>query len=125
MQSQVSLASDIPLGQSERYSGCRCTLSPDGTTVARQDAQKPALPARASSEPLDLEEIAEDSDFTVSTTKGNQSKTEIKPNITETAINTALPFSPTPESHVSGSSGHNKNQFITAPRQKITPVFIH
>jgi hypothetical protein len=45
-------------------------------------------------------------------------KTKLEPTITEAAIKTALPFSPTPESHVSGSSEHNKNQFLTTPRQK-------
>jgi hypothetical protein len=36
-----------------------------------------------------------------------------------------LPSSPTPEIHVSGSSEHNQNKFLTAPRQKIPPVVIH
>jgi hypothetical protein len=43
----------------------------------------------------------------------------------ETAINTALPSSPTPESHVSGSSAHKTDKFLTTPRQKIPPVVIH
>jgi hypothetical protein len=110
----VTVAADVRLHCSQNW-----------TTVAKQGAQKPALPANVSSEPLDLDEIAEDSDFTVSTTKGNQSKIEIKPNITETAINTGLPFPPTHESHVSDSSGHNRNQFVTEPRHKIPHAFIH
>jgi hypothetical protein len=91
----------------------------------RQGVQKPALSARASSEPPNLDEIAEDNDFTVITTKKGQSKTKVKPTASETAISTALPFSSSPESHVSGSSVHNTNQFLTALRQIIPPVVIH
>jgi hypothetical protein len=65
--------------------------------------QKPALSARAASEPPNPDEIAEDSDFTVITAKKRQSETKVKPTVSETAINTALPSSPTPESHVTGS----------------------
>jgi hypothetical protein len=39
--------------------------SQGGTKVAGQDAQKPALSARDSSEPPNIDEILEDSDFTV------------------------------------------------------------
>jgi hypothetical protein len=77
--------------------------------AARQGAQKPALSARASSESPDLYDIAEDNDFTDITTK-------IKPTISETAINTALSSSPTPESHAYGSSERKKNKFLTSPR---------
>jgi hypothetical protein len=49
-----------------------------------------------------------------------QNKTKIKPTISVTAINIALPSSPTPE-----SSEQKKNQFLTTPRQKIPPVVIH
>jgi hypothetical protein len=83
------------------------------------------LSARASTERPDLDEIAEDNDFAVITTKKKQSKTKIKLTIIEAAINTALPSAPSPESHVPGSSDHKKNQFLTAPRQKIPPVVIH
>jgi hypothetical protein len=55
----------------------------------RQGAQKPALSARDSSDPPNLDEMAEDNDFTVITTKKKESDTKIKPNITETVINTA------------------------------------
>jgi hypothetical protein len=41
----------------------------DGTNVARQGAQKPALSTRASSEPPNLDEIAGDNGFDVITTK--------------------------------------------------------
>jgi hypothetical protein len=54
-----------------------------------------------------------------------QNKTKIKPTVSETSINTALPPSPTPESHASGSSEQKKNQFLTTPRKKIQPVVIH
>jgi hypothetical protein len=69
-----------------------------GTKTARQGSQKPALSARASSEPPNLDEIAEDNDFTVIIIKKKQNKTKIKSTLTETAINTALPFSPAPDS---------------------------
>jgi hypothetical protein len=83
--------------------------SQGGTKAARQVMQKPTLSARASSEPPNLYKIAVDNDFTVITTKKKQSKTKIKPTISETATNTALPSSPTPESHLSGNSEHKKN----------------
>jgi hypothetical protein len=99
--------------------------SQGGTKAVRQGMQKPALSARAASEPLNLDEIAEDNDFTVITAKKRQGKAKVKPTVSETAINTALPSSPTPESHISGSTEHKKNQFITTPRQKIPPVVFH
>jgi hypothetical protein len=49
--------------------------SQDGTKSVRQGAQKPALSARASSELPNRDEIVEDNDFTVLTTKKRQSKT--------------------------------------------------
>jgi hypothetical protein len=55
--------------------------SPGGTKAVRQGAQKPALPARASSEPPNLYEIAEENNFTTSLlltpkrTKQNKRKT--------------------------------------------------
>jgi hypothetical protein len=103
--------------------GVHC--SRDGTEIARQGAHKPALSARASYEPPNLDEIAEDNDFTVITTKQKQSEAKIKPTITETAINTALLSSPTPESHVPGSSEHKKYQFLTACRHKMQRVVIY
>jgi hypothetical protein len=99
--------------------------SQGGTKASMQGMQKPTLPTGAFSEPPNLDDIAVDNDFTVITTKKKQSKAKIKPTISETANNNALPSSPTPESHVSGSSEHNKKQFLTAPRQKIPPVVIH
>jgi hypothetical protein len=99
--------------------------SQGGTTAVRQDMQKPALSARAASEPPNPDENAEDNDFTVIVAKMRQGKTKVKPTVSETAINTALPSSPTPESHVSGSTEHKKNHFLTTPRQKIPPVVIH
>jgi hypothetical protein len=51
--------------------------SQDGTTAVRQGMQKPALSARAASEPPNPDEIAEDNDFTVITTKKGQSKTKL------------------------------------------------
>jgi hypothetical protein len=98
--------------------------SQSGSKVTRQRAQKHALSARTSSEPSNLYEIVEDSDFTAITTRKEQCKTKIKPTITDTAINTALASSPALESHIPGSSEHNKNQFATASRQKIPPVVI-
>jgi hypothetical protein len=76
--------------------------------------QKLALSAGTSSGPTSLDEIAEFNDFTVITSKKKQSKIKIKPIIKETANNTALPSSPTLESHVSASSEHNKKQFLAA-----------
>ncbi|PNF15237.1 hypothetical protein B7P43_G13027 [Cryptotermes secundus] len=69
-------------------------------------------------------EIAENNDFTVITPKKRQNKTKVMPTTTETAINTALPSSLTPESRVSGSS-ERKNKFLTAPREKIPQLLIH
>jgi hypothetical protein len=43
----------------------------------------------------------------------------------EIAINTTLPSSSTPESHVAGSSEHKENQFLTAPREKIPHIVNH
>jgi hypothetical protein len=91
----------------------------------RQGAQKPALSARASSEPPNLDEIAEDNHFTVITSRKKQRKMKIKPTITDTANNKVLPSSSTPENKVSVNPEHKDNQFITAPRQKIRPVVIH
>jgi hypothetical protein len=99
--------------------------SQGGTRAVRQGARKPALSARASSEPPNLNEISEDTDFTVVTTERGQSKTNGKPNVSETAISIALSSSPTPESHVFGSSVQKTSQFLTAPRQKIPPVVNH
>ncbi|PNF32199.1 hypothetical protein B7P43_G00735, partial [Cryptotermes secundus] len=98
--------------------------SQGGTKAVRQGAQKPALSARASSEPPNPDEIAEDNDFTVITPKKRKNKAKVNPPITEAAINTALPSSPAPESRVAGSSEKRTN-FLTAPREKIPPVVIH
>jgi hypothetical protein len=100
-------------------------FSQGGTKPARQGMQKPALSVRAASEPPNPDDIAEDNDFAVITVKKRQSKTKIKPTISEAAINTALPSSPTPESHASGCSERKKNQCLTPLRQKIPPVVIH
>jgi hypothetical protein len=67
-----------------------------------------------------LNETAEDDDFTAMTHKKKESKTKIRPMNTEATINTALPSSPTygkmfPATH---------DQFITASQQ-IPPIIIH
>jgi hypothetical protein len=48
-----------------------------------------------------------------------------KTNRKEITINTALPSSRTPESHVSGSSEQNNKIFLTKTKQTIPPVVIH
>jgi hypothetical protein len=99
--------------------------SQGGTKAARLGAQKPASSSEAPADPPNVDEIAEDDDFTVIKAKKKPSKPKATPTVTETAMNTALPSSPTLENQESGSSLHNKNQFLTAPRQKIPPVIIH
>jgi hypothetical protein len=105
----------------------RYTVPKGGTKTERQSVQKLHVSARASSEPPNFNEIAEDDDFTVITSKKKQpkSKSNLKPTITDAAINTALPSSPAPESRDSGKSEHNMNHFLTAPREKIPPIVIH
>jgi hypothetical protein len=100
-------------------------FSQGGTKAVRQGMRKPALSARAASGPPNLDEIAVDNGFTVIDAKKRQIIPKIKPTISETALNTALPPSPTPESHASGSSEQKQNQFLTTPRKKIPPVVIH
>jgi hypothetical protein len=100
-------------------------FSHGGTKAVRQGMWKPALSAKAASEPTNLDEIAVDNGFTVITAKKRQNKTKIKPTTSETAINTALPPSPTHESHASGSSDQKQNHFLITPRKKIRPVVIH
>jgi hypothetical protein len=51
--------------------------SQSGTKVARQVMQKPTLSAKASSEPPNLDEIAEDNGFTVITTKNDKEKQKL------------------------------------------------
>jgi hypothetical protein len=60
--------------------------SQGGTKAVGQGMQKPTLSARSSSEPPNLDEIAEDNDFTVMNTKKRQSKTKIKPTISATQL---------------------------------------
>jgi hypothetical protein len=115
----------MPFWQPKRTSNCRGTLFQGGTKSERQSVQKPTVSAKASSEPPNYNETAEDNDFTVITSRKKQSKTKLMTTITDTAINTALPSSPTPESCNSGMPEHRKNQFLTTPRQKIPPVVIH
>jgi hypothetical protein len=45
--------------------------------------------------------------------------------ISEAAINTALPSTAPSDIQVTGSYKHNKDQFLTAPREKTPPVIIH
>jgi hypothetical protein len=59
-----------------------------------QSVQKPTVSARASSEPLDFNEIGEDDDFTVITSRREQTEINLKPIITEAAINIALSSCP-------------------------------
>jgi hypothetical protein len=68
--------------------------------------------------------IEKDDDFTVINPKHKFRKTNATATISEGAISTALPSTPIPETQVSGNSPH-KNQFLTAPREKIPPVVIH
>jgi hypothetical protein len=100
MQSSVSFARHSSSGNHS------VTVAADVhcSQAVRQGAEKPALSATASSEPPNLDEIAKDSNFTVTTTKMKQSKTKIKPSIRKTVINTVLPSSFTLESYVSFSS---------------------
>jgi hypothetical protein len=63
-----------------------CSLG--GTKAVRQGMQKPALSARAASEPPNPDKMAEDNDFTVIAAKTRQGKTKVKPTVSETAINT-------------------------------------
>jgi hypothetical protein len=88
-------------------------------------AQKAALFSGAPADPPNADEIKEDDDFTVIKTKKKPSKPKATPTVTDTAMNTALPTSPTIENQESGSSQHNKNQFLTTSRQNIPPVIIH
>jgi hypothetical protein len=89
-----------------------------------QGAQKPATSAGAPAEQPSLNVIEEDDDFTVITPKQKSRTPKATATISEAAINTALPSTPTPETQVSGSSPL-KNQFLTAPREKIPAVVIH
>jgi hypothetical protein len=98
--------------------------SQGGTTATRQGAQKPASSAGAPAEQQSLDVIQEEDDFTVITPKQKRKKLKATVTISEAAINTALPSTSTPETQVSGTSPH-KNQFLTAPREKIPPVVIH
>jgi hypothetical protein len=98
----------------------RC--SQGGTKAKKLGAQKPASSSAASTGPRNIDEIAEADDFTVVTTKKKLRKSKATPAVTETAMNTHFPPSPSPET---GSSEHNTNPFLTAPRQKIPPVVIH
>jgi hypothetical protein len=68
--------------------------------------------------------IEEDDNFTVITPKQKRRKPKATATISEAAINTALPSTPTTETQVSGKSPH-KNQFLSARREKIPPVVIH
>jgi hypothetical protein len=97
--------------------------SQGGTTATRQGAQKPASSAGAPAEQPSLDVIEEDDDFTVITPKQKRRKPKATATISEAAITTALPSTPTPVNRVSGNSPH-KNQFLSAPREKIPPVVI-
>jgi hypothetical protein len=88
------------------------------TKAARLRAQKPASSSGVPTDPPNVDEIAVDDDFTVIKTKKKPTIPKATPTVTETSINTALPSSPSLENQESGSSQHNKNQFLTAPRQK-------
>jgi hypothetical protein len=99
--------------------------SQGGTIAPTLRTQKPVSPSGVPAEPSNLDEIAVDDNFTVIKTKKKPTNPKTTPTITETAINTALPSSPTPQNQELGSSQHNKNQFLTAPRQKIPPMVIH
>jgi hypothetical protein len=96
-----------------------------GTIAPRLRVQKPVSSSGVPAEPPNVDEIAVDDDFTVIKTKKKPTKRKATPIITEKGINTPLPSSPTPKNKKSGSSQHNKNQFLTAPRKKIPPVVIH
>jgi hypothetical protein len=78
--------------------------SQSGTEVEGRVAQKPVLSARTSSGPQNLNEIAEDNDFTVITTKKKRRKTKMKPTTTDIIMNTASPSSHIPKSRIFRSS---------------------
>jgi hypothetical protein len=98
--------------------------SQGGTKAMRLGVPKTMLSLGTPSTPPNSDEIVEDNEFTVVTPRNKrlQSKT---PPVSETAIITALPTSPTPDPQAAGDLPLNKNQFLNTPRQKIPPVVIH
>jgi hypothetical protein len=103
-----TLRAQKPVSSSGVPADVHCT---QGETIAPTLRAYSGVPA----EPSNVDEIAVDDGFTVIKTKKEPSK----PKATPTAINTALPSSPTPQNQESGSSQHNTTQ------QKILPVVIH
>jgi hypothetical protein len=99
--------------------------SQGGTKTPKLDAQKPVSSSRVPADPPNVDDFAMDDDFTVIKTKKNPTTPKTTPLVTESAINTTLPSSLTLVNQESGGSQHNKNQFLTASRQKIPPVIIH
>jgi hypothetical protein len=68
--------------------------SQSGIRIAGKSAENPAVSTRAPSGPLNLEQISEDNDFTVITSKREQRKNKLERTITEAAFNIA--FHPLP-----------------------------
>jgi hypothetical protein len=93
-----------------------------GTKATKLVTQKAASSIAASTDPPNMDEIVEAEDFTVVTNKKKLRKSKATPDVTETAMNTPLPPSPSPET---SSSEHNTNPFLTAVRQKILPIVVH